>query len=185
MEKRIGFGPRLGAYLIDIVFIWILSSLVSRIVPTLFAAGAQQQIGSILSSNPMVANIYTGDMLTLLESIVRISLVCTVVEAVYYLTEIFFGASLGKMLLKLKIVDVEGQSASIGLLVGRYLLKHISTMCTLVAFFCIPLLFNSLGSLLGFVIFIGCFFAAGDKHQALHDLMCRTIVVRKNASEEN
>ena len=37
----------------------------------------------------------------------------------------------------------------------------------------------------GFVIFIGCFFAAGDRHQALHDMLCHTVVVRKETTENN
>ena len=31
MEKRIGFGPRLGAFAIDIVFVWILAGILSRL----------------------------------------------------------------------------------------------------------------------------------------------------------
>ena len=184
MEKRIGFGPRLGAYLLDIVFIWVLSALVSRIAPSFFSATASQQLAATMSTNPALAGLYNSSMTAMMESIIRVSLLTTVIEVIYFIPEILFGASLGKMLLRLKITNVDGDSASIGILVARYLLKHISTICSVLALFSLTLLFNSLGSLLGLVIFIGCFFAAGDKHQALHDLMCHTIVVKKEENGE-
>ncbi|MBO7495262.1 MAG: RDD family protein [Salinivirgaceae bacterium] len=184
MENRIGFGPRLGAYVIDIVFVWILSAIISAILPSFFVEMAQKQIDEILSSNQMVASLYTGEMLKILVSATRIALIVNVAQLLYFSTEIFLGASVGKMLLSLKIANVDGGNASAGSLVARYLLKHISKVCTVLALFCIPAMLNLMGNLFGFVIFIGCFFAAGDRHQALHDMMCRTVVVKKGENVE-
>ena len=115
----------------------------------------------------------------------RISLIVIFARLIYFSTEIFLGASVGKLILGLKIANAEGGNASVGALVGRYLLKHVSKVCGVLSLVGLAMLFNLFGSLFGFVIFIGCFFAAGDRHQALHDMMCHTIVVRKNESEMN
>ena len=179
MENRIGFGPRLGAYVIDIVFVWILSTVISRVASTWMLVQAQTRVNELMASNPVIAGMYTGEMLDMLVSVTRISLIIVFARLLYFSTEIFLGASVGKLLLGLKIANVDGGNATVGELVVRYLLKHISKVCTILALLCIPVVFNFMGSLFGFVIFIGCFFAAGDKHQALHDMMCRTIVVKK------
>ena len=55
MEKRIGFGPRLGAFVIDMVFVWILAAIMSRVSSSWMAVQAQQQIDGIISSNPIFA----------------------------------------------------------------------------------------------------------------------------------
>lgn len=184
MEKRIGFGPRLGAYVIDIVFVWILSLILSRVSTSWMAVLAQQQVDGLVSSNPFFAQIYTPEMLSMVVATTRISLICIFAELIYFSTEIFFGASVGKMLLGLKIANADGGNASVGALVGRYLLKHVKRVCTVLAFLVLAGMFNFIGSLFGFVIFIGCFFAAGDRHQALHDMLCHTVVVRKDGNGE-
>ncbi len=185
MEKRIGFGPRLAAYVIDIVFVWILAGLIGRLATTFMAVQAQAQVDELMASNAMLAQIYTPEMLSMVVAATRISLICIFAELIYFSTEIFLGASVGKMLLGLKIANADGGNASVGALIGRYLLKHVKRACTVLSFFALAAVFNFIGSLFGFVIFIGCFFAAGDRHQALHDMVCKTIVVRKNESEIN
>ena len=184
MENRIGFGPRLGAFVIDIVFVWILSSIISAIVPTFLADMAKNQIDTTISSNPMIAGFYNSQMIAMMISATRIALIVNVARLIYFSTEIFLGASVGKMLLGLKIVSADGGDASTGVLLGRYLLKHIGKVCTVLALLCIPVVFNAFGSLFGFVIFIGCFFAAGDRHQTIHDMLCQTIVVKKGVNVE-
>ena len=184
MEKRIGFGPRLGAYVIDIVFVWVLAGILSRVSTSWMAVLAQQQVDGLISSNPFFAQIYTPEMLSMVVATTRISLICIFAELIYFSTEIFLGASVGKMLLGLKIANADGGNASVGALIGRYLLKHVKRACTVLSFFALAAVFNFFGSLFGFVIFIGCFFAAGDRHQALHDMMCHTIVVKKGENVE-
>lgn len=183
MEKRIGFGLRLGAYVIDIVFVWILAVILSRLSSTWMAVQAQAQVDELLSSNPYIANIYTGDMLNLVLATTRISLIVIFARLLYFSTEIFLGASVGKLLLGLKIANADGSDASVGVLVARYLLKHIGKVCTVLAILCIPAVFNLFGNLFGFAIFVGCFFAAGERHQALHDMICKTVVVKKGEVE--
>jgi len=38
---------------------------------------------------------------------------------------------------------------------------------------------GSIGSLWGFVIFVGFFFAFGDKKQTIHDMIAKTVVTYK------
>ena len=183
MEKRIGFGPRLGAFAIDIVFVWILAGILSRLSSAWMAVQAQAQVDELMASNPFIANLYTGDMLNMVLATTRISLIVIFARLLYFSTEIFLGASVGKLLLGLKIANADGSDASVGVLVARYLLKHIGKVCTVLALLCIPAVFNLFGKLFGFAIFVGCFFAAGERHQALHDMICKTVVVKKGEVE--
>ena len=75
MEKRIGFGPRLGAFVIDMVFVWILAAILSRVSSSWMAVQAQQQIDGIISSNPIFAQVYTPEMVNMLVTTTRISLI--------------------------------------------------------------------------------------------------------------
>jgi uncharacterized RDD family membrane protein YckC len=45
-------------------------------------------------------------------------------------------------------------------------------------FFAIPLV-KTVGSFLGFIIFIGCFFALGSNKQSIHDMISKTAVFKK------
>ncbi|MBL6869106.1 MAG: RDD family protein, partial [Flavobacteriales bacterium] len=39
---------------------------------------------------------------------------------------------------------------------------------------------GSFVGIIGFIIFIGCFFVLGEKKQALHDIICKTAVYKKS-----
>lgn len=183
MKERIGFGPRLGAYAIDVVFVWILAFVLSKLFPSFLLESTRAQMEQALSTNPMLANMYDESMMSILVSATRIGVLVNVARLLYFLPEIFVGKSLGKMMLGLQIVGVEGTQASSLMLLSRYLIKHIGKVFAVLSLIVSSVLFNSLGNLLGLVVFVGCFFSASEKHQALHDTICGTIVVKK--SEES
>jgi uncharacterized RDD family membrane protein YckC len=97
----------------------------------------------------------------------------------YSLIEAFTGASPGKMVLKLKIGLEDGRNAPLGTYVSRWAVKYAGTLIGLVALMPGLALLGTIGSLAGFVIFIGCFLVLGDKRQALHDMAAKTAVFNK------
>lgn len=182
MENRVGFGLRLGAFAIDIVFVWILAIILASLVPSFYAEYAKEQVMNTLVPGLMFR--YNGDMLSIIIDSSRISIMAEFVGLVYFLPEIIWGVSLGKLMLKLRIVNANGNDASKGVLAGRYVVKHIGTVFSVLVLVGVSLL-TSLGNLLEIVAFIGCFFAIGDNKQALHDIICRTIVVKKSDVNQN
>lgn len=185
MKERIGFGPRLGAFAIDVVLIWVLAFILSKLFPSFLLESTKAQLDQTFSSNPMLANIYDENMISIMVSATRIGVLVNIARLLYFLPEIFIGKSLGKLMLGLQIVGVDGEQASPVVLTSRYLIKNVRKVCAVLSLMFAPVLFNAFGSLLGLVVFIGCFFAAGEKHQALHDSIPGTIVIRKSDESQS
>ncbi len=184
MAERIGFGLRLGAFIIDIILTWIVAIVISRIFPDLFLNSVQTSLANMISKNQFLASVYDEQTLPIVISFSRVVLIVNIARLLVFLPEIFCSASVGKMLFKLQIVSADGVKADVGMLVWRYVVKHIGKITALLAMIVLPALFNTLSTLLGFVVFVGCFFAAGERHQALHDVIFRTAVTRRSASTQ-
>lgn len=185
MKERIGFGPRLGAFAIDVVLVWVLAFVLSKLFPSFLLESTRAQLEQTLSANPMLANLYDENMISIMVSATRVGVLVNVARLLYFLPEIFIGKSLGKLMLGLQIVGVEGGQASPLALLSRYLIKHIGKVCAVLSLLVASVLFNTFGNLLGLVVFVGCFFSASEKHQALHDSICGTIVVKKSDENQN
>lgn len=185
MKERIGFGPRLGAFAIDVVLVWILAFVLSKLFPSFLLESTRAQLEQTLSANPMLANLYDENMISIMVSATRVGVLVNVARLLYFLPEIFIGKSLGKLMLGLQIVGVEGGQASPLALLSRYLIKHIGKVCAVLSLLVASVLFNTFGNLLGLIVFVGCFFSASEKHQALHDSICGTIVVKKSDENQN
>ena len=83
------------------------------------------------------------------------------------------------MVLKLKIGFEDGRNAPVSTYVARWAVKYSGTLIGVVALMPGLHLLGTVGSLAGFVIFIGCFLVLGDKRQALHDMAAKTAVFNK------
>jgi uncharacterized RDD family membrane protein YckC len=97
----------------------------------------------------------------------------------YSLIEAFTGASPGKMALGLKVGREDGRKAPPAVYAVRWAVKFSGSILGLVG--AIPGLYIAglLAPAAGLVVFAGCFFALGDKRQALHDMAARTAVFRR------
>ena len=174
MENRIGFGRRFGAYVIDIIFImgigFILSSLYSDFFERFvdFSKMTEEQLEQMES----IYGNFSDIMLTL-------SVTITLASFVYNLVEGFLGYTVGKLMLGIQIGNQDGTPAESGTLMTRFAIKNISTIVGLIGLAVMMSMLNTVGSVLGFVILIGCFFALGEKKLALHDMIAKTAVFRK------
>jgi uncharacterized RDD family membrane protein YckC len=61
----------------------------------------------------------------------------------------------------------------------RWLLKNMSSVIGILNLIMLSPVLDLIGSIIGIVIFIGCFFVLGDNKQALHDILAGTAVFRK------
>jgi len=174
MEHRIGFGPRLGAYLIDFVFVigiaFMLSSVISDILMDFVdtSAMSDQQWDQMQK----IYGGFAGVMLTL-------SVSAPLSAFLYGLIEGFTGASPGKMMLGLKIGNQDGTPAELGKLMGRFAIKNSGNIISLIYIAISIIAVKYLSSIVGIVILIGCFFVLGDSKLALHDLIAKTAVYKK------
>ncbi|MFO7655905.1 MAG: RDD family protein [Bacteroidales bacterium] len=172
MENRIGFGPRLGAYLLDFVLI----AIVNVILVSVFGIGALKDTAMGLESTDYSAAA-TGMMGKLMAGLV----VTYTVTAIWFLLEAFTGFTVGKLILGIQIGSDNGTKADVGKLIVRYLLKNIASLMGLLAILTGVSIFSTLGGILGLVIFIGCFIVLGEKKQAIHDMLAKTAVYKISA----
>lgn len=162
---RVGFGRRLGAYIIDIILTAIIGSMV------IYFNGAFQEL---LNIEDLLNNM--SRLSLILEDSILIS---SLLILLYYSTEIFLGASPGKMILGLVIADSNRTDAEIGKLVNRYLLKHSNSILAIIALITSISMFELFSNLILLIILIGFFFTLTNKRQALHDSLTGTAVYFK------
>jgi len=170
--ERIGFGPRLGAALIDVSILQIV------MFPFLIISTFFMSSGSL---EDLVMSVGFVIMLIL--------------SFAYTTLEIFKAATPGKMLLKLKIKAEDGNEASKGALVKRWAFKNIPSICvglclifnglalsypSFVSFNIIDF-FLGISQIVLLVVFVGCFFTLAEARQAFHDKFAKTAVFKVSA----
>lgn len=174
--NRIGFGPRFGAYLIDLVLSSIVGSALGMVLGATIVGivfGTQAGTGSI--EGDAIAGGFgamLGGIMGTLAGMYLMLLLLFVLEGIT-------GQTPGKMLLKIKNANQDGTTANSSVLWMRALLKYSGTILALLAGVTGIAVLSSIGSLAGLAVFVGCFFALGDKKQALHDMVAKTIVLKK------
>ena len=173
MENRIGFGPRLGAFLLDVLLI----AVISVILIVVFGVGGASAGAAAGPEDEMDAAI--GAIGGFMGGIMASLIVIYIVGAVWYLLEGLIGATIGKMIVGIKIGKDDGTKAGTGKLLLRYALKNISYLMGILALITGASVINTLGGLAGLVIFIGCFLVLGAKKQAIHDMLAKTAVYKK------
>jgi len=177
MEQRIGFGKRLGALLLDVVIIGVVSFVGGGVIGGLLGAGAGAAAGAGDQNAHSAAAVFGG----ILGSFIGILIASTLVCAVYYLIEGLTGYTLGKLALGIRIASADGTAAPIGQLLGRYAIKNIGTLMLVAAALTGVQSLKTVGAVGGLVIFIGCFMVLGVSKQALHDRVAGTAVFAKGA----
>jgi uncharacterized RDD family membrane protein YckC len=174
MEKRVGFGPRLAACLIDLLIVGIVGFVAGAAIGGMLggwiggALGGSEGAGS--SSGALGAAI--GAALGVVAAFGGFVFLYSLIEA-------FTGASPGKMILGLKVGTDDGRRGSSALYVKRWAIKYSGTVLGLLG--AIPGLhiLGLLAPAAGIIVFIGCFLVLGDKRQALHDVAAKAAVFRK------
>ena len=165
MEKRVGFGPRLRAVIIDAVIVLILSFILGGALGALFGG-----IGAAATQGP------AGGMIG---GIIGAMLGMTLVALLYFLMEGFLGWTLGKRILGLQIGTEDGKKAPTSTLLKRWAIKNSSFLLSVIGYITgISIFYTALSLIAALVIFIGCFFVLGEAKQALHDKLAKTAVFR-------
>ncbi len=162
---RIGFGPRLGAALIDVVIVLVIMSVGTTIFGVSLFGGAlanPDMLGGAAVAGLSLAGIVMG-----------------IIPLAYMSTEIFQAATPGKMLLKLKIRAEDGSEADQNTLIKRFALKNSSALLNILAAITTLGVLSTLGSLAGLVIGVGCFLTLTAAKQALHDTVAKTAVFKQ------
>jgi uncharacterized RDD family membrane protein YckC len=173
--ERVGFGSRLGAYLIDHVVIWGLAALLARPLSSLFphaVAAALAAATEKAAKDPRMS----AQMGAFGETMARMTIAAILVSAVYFLAEALWGRAIGKLLLGLRIATDDGKGATLGRLLVRMLVKNGGAVLKLVAMTTGATILSRGGDVLSVVVTGGCLLALWPRRQALHDLAANTAV---------
>lgn len=169
--KRVGFGPRFGALIIDAVILMAIGYALKLVL------GIQDPNPEDFVGLPM------GEIMLLS---FKNSLASTIVGMLYMSMEIFLRKTPGKMALGLIIADEGMTTPSMSALITRNLFKQISSILFVLAILLESATLIWIGILLGFIYLIGCFFTLGEKRMAFHDMLAKTAVYKeKELAEEN
>jgi uncharacterized RDD family membrane protein YckC len=178
MEQRIGFGPRLGALLIDCLLVGVLVAVLGGIIGGMFGAAAGG--GGAAMSTGTGPDATAAAMGGVFGALAGMLIAAAVLGLAYFLIEGFTGYTLGKLMLGIRIANADGTQAPVSRLLLRWAVKNNNFLLTVLAAASGVRFLATLGSLGGLVIFVGCFLALGASKQALHDRICDTAVWPKN-----
>ena len=178
-NERVGFGTRLGAYMLDFLAILIIGTIVGLVVGNdlapLFFSEQIEQFNEVSNQFDDINFDIIGMMYKMLAIAAGMSLITVVI----FILEGALGQSVGKMLLKIENTNIDGTKADAGKLWLRSLLKYGSTLLSLLGGMIGLSFLGVLGSLWSIVIFIGFFLVFMDNRQTIHDMIAKTVVSRK------
>lgn len=166
-SNRIGFSPRLGAALLDFVFI------IALVVPISLLG-----IGGAIAAAFGLDNTMSGDdaevlaMLGMGAGAIAMILVASFLAIGYTFIEAFTGASPGKRVMGLQVAREDGSAGDTKLYLLRWALKNSGSLLQ----FVLPVI----STVVSLVFFFGCFATLSDKKQALHDIIAKTAVYKND-----
>ncbi|MEW5981717.1 MAG: RDD family protein [Acidobacteriota bacterium] len=173
MDKRVGFGPRLAAAVIDVVVITILGLVFGGMLGAALGLGAGAAAGLADAGEAAAAAAAAAGALG------GMAIGISLIGFLYSLIEGLTGASPGKMILKLKVGTADGRNAPISTYLTRWAVKYSNALLgTLGVITGVPII-NWLGTVAGLVVFVGCFLVLGASKQAIHDMVAKTAVYNR------
>ena len=175
MEKRVGFGMRLAATLIDLAVVGVVGLVVGAALGGMLGGGIGGMLGGSAGGDGAAGAALGAAVGAVLGAVAAFG----GFVFLYSLIEAVAGASPGKMVLGLRVGTADGRRGGTTLYVKRWAIKYCGTLLGLLG--AVPGLqvLGLVAPVAGLAIFVGCFLVLGDKRQALHDLGATSAVFRK------
>jgi uncharacterized RDD family membrane protein YckC len=164
-DERIGFGRRLGAFVLDAIFGSILGFVVAGAVGV---GGPAPEVAE--GADPAQA---------FLEALEGGGGWMAVIGLLYAMIEGVTGASPGKMILGIHIRLADATPAGLGQLIPRTLIKSVSNVVSLISGAVAVVAITYVGMVASLIVLVGCFLALSESKQALHDRILNTAVYNK------
>ena len=178
--ERVGFGPRLLVSLIDaLIMLTILPIIAWSLASTKAADFFIQKGMDALKADENAMEMIEKTMGEYFNFYLILIALITTFSIVYNLIEGFFGASPGKMIMGLQVANADGSKGDINLYMKRWFIKNANAVLVIINLIVANAVLESIASIIGMVIFFGCFAVLGNKKQALHDTIANTAVFKK------
>ena len=177
--ERIGFSSRLGAAALDWIFAGVFAGVLAAIFGVL-GLGAGGALGIAVEDQAEMEGVLEAAGLgALLGALLGLISGFVIGYFLYSLIEAFTGASPGKMALGFKVGNEDGRAGDTGLYLKRWAIKNASSVFSMVALLTGLVFLEPFGTLIGVVMFFGCFLALSEERQALHDKIAKTAIYPK------
>tara|TARA_B100000683_G_scaffold66868_1_gene65666 strand:- start:4364 stop:5044 length:681 start_codon:yes stop_codon:yes gene_type:complete len=164
--ERIGFGRRLGAYLLDMLIVGVLGYLY-LIFSGLFNFSHELEENLVEVFGAMLWGVYV------LQVFLNTSIWALILNS---LIEGLIGQSVGKMILGIKVRNQFGKKADLGKTMARTCLKNFWIVGIMID----SKLILGIALLLGVIAFIGGFLVLGNRKLSIHDMLTKTAVYYKS-----
>jgi uncharacterized RDD family membrane protein YckC len=171
---RVGFGPRFGAYLIDLIIGGVAGGILGSVMGTSLASLFMTIDMGDNDISGMPSETFAG----LLGGLAGATVGFMLATIVIMFMEIFTGQSFGKIFLKIKVANEDGSAGDTSLYAKRALIKYSGTLISMLSGVLGLIFLSPLGSLAYLAIFIGCFFVLGEKKQAFQDMLAKTAIYK-------
>ncbi|NQX97429.1 MAG: RDD family protein [Flavobacteriales bacterium] len=186
ISERIGFWLRAGAYLIDIVFVFLFGYVLTLFVGDFFLdlffgnqmADMNEQMNEIQHLSPK-SNQFINPFMSIVKSWMSISAGAAFAGLILVVLEGIFGQSVGKFILGIKVTDLDGGNLPSQKLWLRSGLKYGNNIIALIGSMSGLMVISVLGSFWGMAIFVGFFLTFMDNKQTIHDMIAKTVVSKK------
>ncbi len=166
--SRVGFGMRLLAFFLDAIVLVVLAIVINKLLFDWLGG-----FTNVISSLGPIAFL----------ALIPIMIILCILILLNILLETFFGITIGKMLLRVRVKDISGQKAKLLQLLYRASLKY----CYIIVGFILLFLNVNAGisavvsNSLSLLSIIGFFFVLGNEKQALYDKISKTAVFKTNS----
>lgn len=171
-NKRVSFGFRLVASLIDGIFLFMVLSIIGFLID---AFGVSKMMTYPPFYNP--SYMYETGFISYFLSSTAFS---PFLILGLMLMETYTGKTPGKFMLQIQIGQENGNAASRKILATRSAIKYGSwafqLVATLIPIEIVQIFVSGAGFVYSITIFVGCFFVLGSKKQAFHDRYSGTAV---------
>ena len=161
LEDHAGFWKRVAAYVIDYIVLLIPGKLIGSMFGATAAATALEQAQKSAGSDPQVL---VAGLEVYLHTMWPGLLLSTIVVWLYFalLESSVWQATLGKLVLGIRVTDLRGARISLPQALGRYLAKFLSLIIFGIGFLMV---------------------AWTGRKQGLHDMLAQTLVLNGRASQ--
>lgn len=189
MEKRIGFGARLGAVVIDVVIIGVLNFVIGGTIATMLGIGVISGVGEVGTkvSPEAAAEAAAGMISGLIATVLAMAAIMAILTLVYFLIEGIVGASPGKMILGIKVGTADGKQGNIALYLKRWGIKNLPNLLGLLAAVLGMAgvtagvgIIGIIAQIISVILLIGAFWIFGASKQCLWDKLAGTAIYKRS-----
>lgn len=180
-DKRVGFGPRLVAAIID-TLAGAVFTLVLAFVLMQFDIQPVGTMPEMLEGIEDLSLLFGGQsaLMQNIKDMLPAAILAGIISAIAYsLIEGLSGASPGKRVMGITVAHADGKRGDTRLFVRRWVVKNSGRILEFLSLVPGLVFLDLFSDILGLVIFFGCFLAIGVDRMALHDRVAQSAVYHR------